>query len=299
MPLEDACPARRQAGEEEEGPDSSTQEVPDGGTVVVKNTFLEVLDDGRTRHMVRRRSLSEPPRLPLHRQSEDSNAETHHRQKSLAEDEASPRATSEIDGDQERWQSEQPRGREVLHGGSSDGLESSSRGSTSSSSSRHRGTGDAAGVVDPSVTLPPEQEWRTTVMLGNLPEDLGRSHLADLLNQEEFGGHYDFIYVPMHFTLESNFGYAFVNFTTSQAAVRFMAHFAGFARWPTSTRGGATVGWGSTLQGLEANVSRYRNSGFMRSAMPDWLKPAVYHNGERVAFPPPTQRLRRVRPRRG
>jgi len=48
----------------------------------------------------------------------------------------------------------------------------------------------------------------------------------------------------------------------------------------------------SNLQGLSANIGRYRNSPVMHEDVPEHLKPLLFINGHFVCFPPPTRRLR-------
>lgn len=135
-----------------------------------------------------------------------------------------------------------------------------------------------------------EDDQRTTVMLRNLPEDINRNMLVDILNQEGFRASYDFVYLPLHFALQRNFGYAFINLVSSDEVRRFRRHFRGFGRWPVPRQNEAVVGYSSTFQGREANVERYRNSRLMHSSVADELRPAIYHNGERVEFPERTRR---------
>ncbi|KFK32892.1 hypothetical protein AALP_AA6G301400 [Arabis alpina] len=87
---------------------------------------------------------------------------------------------------------------------------------------------------------------KTSVMIRNIPNDFGRSDLLRILDkhcwkvnkeaaaygyyndQEQNPSSYDFFYLPMDFVKRANLGYAFVNFTSSIAAVRFHREFDHF-----------------------------------------------------------------------
>lgn len=141
---------------------------------------------------------------------------------------------------------------------------------------------------------------KTTVMLRNLPEAFTREALVQLLNREGFCGRYDYVYLPMHFSLRTTFGYAFINLVSTENAEIFRDHFEGFNRWPEQYESSkvASVGWSDALQGCQAQVDRYRDSRIMHESMPDELKPALFNeNGVRLPFPPPTKPLRAPRAR--
>merc|ERR1712217_823433 len=73
-------------------------------------------------------------------------------------------------------------------------------------------------ACEPSCS--PSQSSRTTVMMRNLPNDMNREMLLELLDTHGFRGLYDFIYVPIDFKRRAGLGYAFVNMSTPQAAER-------------------------------------------------------------------------------
>merc|ERR1712039_923638 len=50
------------------------------------------------------------------------------------------------------------------------------------------------------------------------------------------------------------------------------------------------VEW-ATRQGLEAYVTRYRDSEIMNPSVPSDIKPMVFENGKMVDFPPPTKSI--------
>jgi len=128
-------------------------------------------------------------------------------------------------------------------------------------------------------------------MLRNLPNDYTRAMLLDLLHVEGFEGTFDFLYLPIDFRSKSGLGYAFINFSTTERAQQFCRHFTGFNRWTVGSDKVCEVSW-STLQGLDAHIERYRNSPVMHESTPDEHKPMLFEGSERLAFPPPTKKIR-------
>eukprot|EP00405_Crypthecodinium_cohnii_P041429 CAMPEP_0206551910 /NCGR_PEP_ID=MMETSP0325_2-20121206/15786_1 /ASSEMBLY_ACC=CAM_ASM_000347 /TAXON_ID=2866 /ORGANISM="Crypthecodinium cohnii, Strain Seligo" /LENGTH=572 /DNA_ID=CAMNT_0054051723 /DNA_START=144 /DNA_END=1862 /DNA_ORIENTATION=+ len=139
---------------------------------------------------------------------------------------------------------------------------------------------------------------RTTVMIRGLPADFTRAVLEDLFEQEGFRGCYNFMYVPIDIASGSSFFYAFVNLISPQEAARFFQHFTGFKNWPVPCDKESAVEWSESMQGVGELADRYRNSPLMHESVPDSLKPAMYKDGLRIAFPEPTKPIRapRVRP---
>jgi len=136
-----------------------------------------------------------------------------------------------------------------------------------------------------------ESEW-TTLMLRNIPNDYTRAMLMELLDQDGFHGSYDFLYLPRDFSRGAGIGYAFINMTSHENALRLLGHFTGFCNWTVPSRKVAEVSWSNPNQGLSVHVERYRNSTVMYPTVPDEYKPIVLVAGERVAFPSPTRKIR-------
>jgi hypothetical protein len=137
-------------------------------------------------------------------------------------------------------------------------------------------------------------ESRTTVLLRRLPASFTRSDLLEVLDSEGFKDCYDFVYMPVDFVKWSSFGYAFINLASHEEALRMWQHFDGFTAWPShgDAKGRACeVAWSKPLQGLTALVERYRNSPVMHEDMPDYIKPVVFSNGQKVEFPSPTEEI--------
>jgi len=137
----------------------------------------------------------------------------------------------------------------------------------------------------------------TTLMLRNLPRTMTRDMLFELFCDQGLGDRLDFLYVPTNFEGDENFGYGFVNLKTFQDAENCRSQLQDFGDWPTPWDQTCKVLSGDTCQGLEALVLRYRNSPVMHESNPDGHKPAIYKDGVRQDFPPPTRPLKKPRPR--
>merc|ERR1712150_32095 len=133
---------------------------------------------------------------------------------------------------------------------------------------------------------------KTTIILRNIPSDLSRALLLELLDANGFQGQYDFVYVPMDFKTSAALGYAFVNMVESEQAERFLQEFDGFASWPVACDKVCSTSWSTPHQGLATHIERYRNSPVLHESVPDEFKPIVSQAGCRVAFPLPTKSIK-------
>merc|ERR1711972_90086 len=134
-------------------------------------------------------------------------------------------------------------------------------------------------------------------MIRNIPTDVTRNAVMDLLRSEGFGDHVVFIYVPMNLRSSGSFGYAFVDLGTVEIAEQCKEKLEGFKGWPEQTEKALELAWSET-QGLDAQIGRYRDSPLMHESIEDELKPAIYMAGARIAFPPPTKHIKAPRLRR-
>jgi hypothetical protein len=135
-------------------------------------------------------------------------------------------------------------------------------------------------------------DWRTTVMLRNMPNNYTRDMLIELADEMGFAGTYDFVYLPIDFSSQAGLGYAFINFTNVEQAQLCFHVFEGFSNWKVPSDKMCTVTWSDPYQGLEAHIERYRNSPVMHHSIDDEWKPALFSEGTRVAFPPPTKAIK-------
>ncbi len=141
-------------------------------------------------------------------------------------------------------------------------------------------------VVSNQTGYDPTGGVSSTVMLRNVPYDARQRGVLSLLEEEGFGGSFDFFYAPLDFKSKNNLGYAFVNFKTLEIAKDFFNRFDGkkvVSRpgWDKPLR----VCW-ARVQGLEANIEHYRNSPV--NDMPSEFKPMLFdEDGLTVPFPAP------------
>eukprot|EP00443_Scrippsiella_acuminata_P044959 CAMPEP_0115228930 /NCGR_PEP_ID=MMETSP0270-20121206/31928_1 /TAXON_ID=71861 /ORGANISM="Scrippsiella trochoidea, Strain CCMP3099" /LENGTH=339 /DNA_ID=CAMNT_0002643455 /DNA_START=62 /DNA_END=1081 /DNA_ORIENTATION=- len=135
-------------------------------------------------------------------------------------------------------------------------------------------------------------ETRTTVMLRGLPSLLTRNTLLQALNKMGFTGLFDMVYVPINFGTGEALGYAFINLVSPAVVPALWRAFDGFSAWDVESDSACTVCWSEPNQGLSAHIERYRNSPVMHPAVPDDWRPAVFVNGIRTEFPPPTQKIK-------
>lgn len=136
------------------------------------------------------------------------------------------------------------------------------------------------------------EEWRTTVMIRNMPNNYTREMLLELVDAMGFEGAYDFAYLPIDFQTQSGLGYAFINFVSVAEAQLCFEQFEGFCDWKVPSEKVCTVTWSSPTQGFEAHIERYQNSPVMHQSLPDEWKPVLFQQGVRVAFPPPTKPIK-------
>jgi len=160
---------------------------------------------------------------------------------------------------------------------------------------------DNSSSIDEDLAAQPRfvkaPEW-TTVMMQNIPCSYMCDTLIDLLESMGFSKWFDFVYVPIKRTEEIGVGYGFVNLTSTERAEEFMLAFEGFDGWASSSsKPVCSMKW-SICQGLSENISRYRNSPFMRDGVPAIYKPVLLEDGVRVPFPEPTKALKQDRSQR-
>merc|ERR1712232_896253 len=139
----------------------------------------------------------------------------------------------------------------------------------------------------------PNNDERTTVMLRNLPSFFTRDMLVELLASLGFGNKCDFVHLPVDVARLSCLGFGFVNFRTHKDASCFLEDASGFQSWQRHSNKVLDVSWSKPLQGLAAQIQRYRNSNIMHPSLPDQCRPLLFgESGERVPFPRPTIAIR-------
>jgi len=149
---------------------------------------------------------------------------------------------------------------------------------------------EGAGAEAPGAAA---EETRTTVMLREIPTEVSRDILVQVLDTLGLHAAYDMVYVPVDFSSGNGLGYAFVNMVSPHDVPTIWAALDGFSQWGLEGVDGAcSVRWAEPNQGLVAHIERYRNSPVMHAEVPDDWKPALFSQGIRTAFPPPTKKLK-------
>jgi len=132
---------------------------------------------------------------------------------------------------------------------------------------------------------------RTTLMLDNVSAACSRTDIINCLDGMGFQGEYDLVYLPTNFKTWEACHYAFVNMTTPEAAVRATQVLDGLEGFCADGQEALRVHW-SDLQGLRANVERYRNSPVMHPDVPEQYRPLMLVNGLSACFPSPTRSIK-------
>jgi len=130
-----------------------------------------------------------------------------------------------------------------------------------------------------------------TGIMRNIPNAYSRDYLLNLFDLHGFSGAYNMVYLPTDFLQEANLGYCFINFVNRAAFDSFREIFQGFSKWHSLSEKVCDV-VESTVQGLTYHLQRYRNHSVMHETVPGRFRPALFEDGQRVAFPAPTQRIR-------
>jgi protein phosphatase 1 regulatory subunit 42 len=98
-----------------------------------------------------------------------------------------------------------------------------------------------------------------TLMMGSLSSKYTQPSLLEEIDMHGFAGTYDFFYLPIDAATKTNRAYAFINFTSGEAAKRFQEIFNGLKmRLPNSSK--CTTVKVAALQGFEANHAHFANS---------------------------------------
>ncbi|EMC97402.1 hypothetical protein BAUCODRAFT_451341 [Baudoinia panamericana UAMH 10762] len=98
---------------------------------------------------------------------------------------------------------------------------------------------------------------RTTVMLRNVPNKMQARDLKRIMDTVSFGK-YDFSYLRIDFSKNTNVGYAFVNFEDPADIIPFVQHWRG-RRWIENHPRTADMSY-ATIQGLDCLIDKFRNS---------------------------------------
>jgi len=113
----------------------------------------------------------------------------------------------------------------------------------------------------------------STLMIRNLPRRITQQELKDDLD-ESFPGLYDFLYMPSEFADGKGKGYAFVNFTSGEAAGCLIGAWHLKRRFGVSSSEPPLNITAASVQGREANLAKFSNPRLRRIKNPSY-RPCV------------------------
>jgi len=136
----------------------------------------------------------------------------------------------------------------------------------------------------------------TTLKLENLPKELTQEQLLATIDRLGFSGSYNFVFMPTEWATWENYGHAIIKLTRHSWGLALAAHLHEFEEWgiaDSCSSEKCSVKWSLPMQGLTEHVENYRNDPAMHESVDDRLRPMLFRDGWRLAFPPPTRSLRR------
>jgi len=140
-----------------------------------------------------------------------------------------------------------------------------------------------------------EASLHTVAMMQNIPLELTREEVLELIDEEGFHGSYALFYLPAAFQSQLNHGYAFIHFTSVDNYDRFRKHFSGFTNWKVPSDKICKVSFNDKFSNIEDRIEAYRNSPIMHKSVADRFKPVLFENGQRIPFPKPTKKVKAPR----
>ena len=99
--------------------------------------------------------------------------------------------------------------------------------------------------------------------------------------------------MPMDFKHGVPYGEVFLNAVSPEAALELWDVLDG----PQGENGSFAVCWNTKVQGLDALIKKYRNYSVMHPAVHEKAKPRLFKDGESMAFPAPTRKVKFPRAR--
>ncbi|CAE7592499.1 ML2 [Symbiodinium pilosum] len=120
------------------------------------------------------------------------------------------------------------------------------------------------GGANDSMEGVPTTQPITTMMLKNIPCRKSQEEVMLTIDEEGFGGRYDFFYLPRDVKFRANLGYAFINFVTPEDAADFQNKMDGY-RFPNSGSAKACIVVPAHVQGALNNLQAFKRTEVMRS----------------------------------
>merc|ERR1712137_1060737 len=110
-------------------------------------------------------------------------------------------------------------------------------------------------------------DFWTCRRIRNLPLDYTRQDLLDLLDSNEL--RYNFVYLPIDFVTRANFGYAFVNFLSTEESVRAFNVLNGYSDWRVPSQKVIEIDWAHPDQQTFDNIKEHwKNKPVMHRDVP-------------------------------
>merc|ERR1712232_1175430 len=100
-----------------------------------------------------------------------------------------------------------------------------------------------SGGADLTTTTLDVDIIKTSLLLRNLPDGCTRSKVMYVLRTLGLTTDIDFLYTPGNLKVKQSCGYAFVNYTTSEAAMECMEKLHGFNDWGVQSEKVCEVEW--------------------------------------------------------
>lgn len=139
------------------------------------------------------------------------------------------------------------------------------------------------------------QNSHTVAMMQNIPLELTREEVLELIDEQGFQGSYALFYLPVAFQTQLNHGYAFIHFTSVDSYERFQKNFSGFSDWKVPSDRICEVLFSEKFSNIEDRIEGYRNSPIMHKSVEDRFKPVLFKNGQRIPFPAPNKKVKAPR----
>jgi len=141
---------------------------------------------------------------------------------------------------------------------------------------------------------PPAQDHEITLMVRNIPNKYTPESLLQTF--APYQQWITFYYLPTDFKNKCNLGYAFVNFSDKEVASRFASELENSKLPQFEKSEKVLVVQPARVQGVAANVKRFRNSSVM-GVLPEDCKPMLFENGVHKPFPTPGKKIPPIGPR--
>jgi len=142
-------------------------------------------------------------------------------------------------------------------------------------------------TMDAQVSLLDQNDAKTTLMLRHIPNQYTRDMILSELTERGVLEYIDFLYLPIDATSHHlNVGYCFLNVINNVVVPLVWEALDGVKLMKVKSTKRCVISLGH-VQGLESNITAYRNSSLMN--LSDSVRPILLKNGKRISFPKPLE----------